>query len=136
MVDEITIIYKNFKENEVRLFGEKFVKNNKDNCKIIINNKILPLKESYVIDKNDEMLEIKLTGIKNIKNMSYMFFWCQSLSSLPDISKWDTSNVTNMSWMFSWCISLQYLPDISRLNTSNVTDISYMFYGCKSLLYT
>ena len=37
-------------------------------------------------NKNDEKLEIKLTGIKNIKNMSYMFFWCPSLSSLPDIS--------------------------------------------------
>ena len=29
----------------------------------------------------------------NVKNMSYMFYWCKSLNSLPDISKWDTSNV-------------------------------------------
>ena len=32
--------------------------------------------------------------------MSYMFCWCNSLESLPDISKWDTKNVNNMSGMF------------------------------------
>ena len=32
--------------------------------------------------------------------MSFMFYECSSLSSLPDISKWDTKNVTNMCSMF------------------------------------
>ena len=27
--------------------------------------------------------------------MSYMFYGCSSLNSLPDISKWDTKNVTD-----------------------------------------
>ena len=40
-LDEITIIYsinkKNYDIEYIRLFGEKFVKNNKE-CKIIINN--------------------------------------------------------------------------------------------------
>ena len=35
-----------------------------------------------------------------------MFHESESLSSLPDISKWNTNNVTNMSKMFSGCISL------------------------------
>ena len=35
--------------------------------------------------------------------MSSMFNFCNSLKSLPDISKWDTKNVTNMSGMFSGC---------------------------------
>ena len=30
-----------------------------------------------------------------------MFNECLSLSSLPDISKWNTNNVTNMSGIFS-----------------------------------
>ena len=46
--------------------------------------------------------------------MSYMFYDCSSLQSLPDISKWDTKNVIDMSWMFYYCISLQSLPDISK----------------------
>ena len=35
--------------------------------------------------------------------MSYMFSKCSSLTSLPDISKWNTNNVTNMSGMFNNC---------------------------------
>ena len=35
-----------------------------------------------------------------------MFRGCSSLSSLPDISKWNTSNVTNMSNMFSGCSNI------------------------------
>ena len=52
--------------------------------------------------------------------MSDMFSECSSLSSLPDISKWDTSKVINMSNIFSGCISLSSLPDISKWNTNNV----------------
>ena len=47
--------------------------------------------------------------------MSYMFHGCTSLSSLPDISKWDTKNVTNMSYMFYWCSSLPSLLTLSSL---------------------
>ena len=59
---------------------------------------------------------------------------CFMVSTLPDISKWNTSNVTNMSYMFNWCTSLSSLPDISKWNTSNVTNINGMFSGCKSSL--
>ena len=39
-----------------------------------------------------------------------MFYECNSLNSLPDISKWDTSNVKNMSWMFGECLSTINIP--------------------------
>ena len=39
-----------------------------------------------------------------------MFYKCSSLSSLPDISKWNTSNVTDMSDMFSECIGTLNIP--------------------------
>ena len=35
--------------------------------------------------------------------MIWMFYGCSSLSSFPDISKWNTNNVTNMSGMFIGC---------------------------------
>ena len=38
--------------------------------------------------------------------MSSMFSGCNSLISLPDLSKWNTSNVENMSHMFSGCVNL------------------------------
>ena len=49
--------------------------------------------------------------------MSYMFYECSLLNSLPDISEWDTKNVINMSHMFKNCGSLKYLPDISKWET-------------------
>ena len=92
--------------------GSEFVKNNKNNCKIIYKNKEYELREYINIkDNKKEKIEIKLKGINNIKNMSHMFAECKSLSSLPEISKWNTSNVTYMNGMFS-CESLSSLPDI------------------------
>ena len=38
--------------------------------------------------------------------MSSMFAECSSLSSLPDISKWNTNNVTNMDYMFDGCSNI------------------------------
>jgi len=73
----------------------------------------------------------------NVKDMSYMFYECSSLSSLPDISKWNTnkaSRVTHMSYMFSGCLSLSSLPDISKWNTNKVTNMSDMFSGCPNII--
>ena len=60
-----------------------------------------------------------------------MFLECNSLISLPDISKWNTSNVNDMSEIFRECNSLISLPDISKWNTSNVND---MFDECINCL--
>ena len=40
------------------------------------------------------------------------------------------NKITNMSYMFYECSSLKSLPHISNLNTCNVTNMSYMFYEC------
>jgi len=132
--DEITIIYNiKDKEDEIKIFDSDFVKNNKDKCKIIYDDEIYDLTEYFKINKNDDKLKILLKGISNITNMSDMFYRCSSLSSLPDISNWNTSNVTNMNGMFFYCSSLSSLPDISNWNTSNVTNMRSMFRECSSL---
>ena len=101
---------------------------------MIIDNKEYEITYQYDVNNNKNKLNIILKGINNITNMSYMFYECLSLSSLPDISKWDTNNVTDMSSMFYGCSSLSSLPDISKWNTNNITDMSCMFYKCSSLL--
>ena len=65
-----------------------------------------------------------------------MFFGCSSLSSLPDISKWNTINVNDMRFMFYGCSSLSSLPDISKWNTINVNVMRYMFYGCSNIIFS
>ena len=44
---------------------------------------------------------MKINNFNNIINISYMFSNCNSLLSLPDISKRNTDNVIDMSYMFS-----------------------------------
>ena len=133
MKDTIIIKYNKKEEDSIRIFGEQFVKNNKDILKMKINGKIRVLNE-FFSDKiiiND--IEIILAGIERITDMSYMFCGCSSLLSLPDSDKWNTSNVKDMSSMFSGCSSLSSLPDISKWDTSNVRDMNSMFSGCASL---
>ena len=131
------IIYKPNKEGKVRLFGNYFVNNNKEKCKIIYNNKEYELKEYFNdIDKeynNKNEIKIKLKGINNVTNMGTMFLGCDTLSSLSNISNWDTSKVTDMHSMFSGCKILSSLPDISNWDTSKVTDMTCMFRNCNNL---
>jgi len=95
---------------------------------MIIDNKEYEICKQYNIKNyNKNKLEIKLKGVDNIKDMSYMFSECSSLSSLPDISKWNTNNVIYMNDMFFGCSLLSSLPDISKWNTNNVIDMKWMF---------
>ena len=115
--NEINILYnvnyKDIENGKIRIFGKKFVTNNKNKCKIIIEGIEYELIEELKIE-NEKIIQIKLIEISNITDMSYMFYGCSSLSKFPEISKWNTNNVTNMSYMFSECSSLSYLPDISK----------------------
>ena len=52
--------------------------------------------------------------------MGGLFFGCNLLKYLPDISKWNKDNVINMGGLFFGCNLLKYLPDISKWNTNNV----------------
>jgi len=57
-----------------------------------------------------------------------MFYGCNSLISLPDISKWNVSNVINMEYLFGKCYSLINLPDLSKWNISNVIRLNNVLY--------
>ena len=63
-----------------------------------------------------------------------MFGNCESLLSIPDISKWNTSSVNNLSYMFSNCLSLSSLSDISKWNISKDIIMKDMFDKCKNSL--
>jgi surface protein len=134
------IIYYNIDEDDdkIRLFCGDFVKNNENNCYLLIDKKKHELCNYLILNeaqKRGNILEIKLIEYKPIINMGFMFFQCPSLVSLPDINNWDTKNITKMNSMFNGCISLQYLPELSKWDTKNVIDMSCMFLGCTSLKY-
>ena len=134
-LNKITIAYNCEKEKKVKLFGIKFVENNKDNCYLLIDGEKKELCEYYQVLINEiRTLEIELIEIRPIINMQHMFDGCKLLESLPDISKWNTKNVIDMGNMFSYCTSLESLPDISNWNTRNVTLMNGLFTGCDSLI--
>ena len=135
-LNKITIIYDIKNNNRINIFGYEFVKNNLNNCYLIINGKKQDLCQFLDLNNikiKDNKLEIKLIEISTITNMFAMFSWCKQLKSLPDFSEWDTRNVTDMGNLFRDCYSLNSLPDISKWNTKNVTNMSFMFYNCTSL---
>ena len=75
---------------------------------MIIDNMEYVIEEEYYVKENNNIkLKIKLKGINHITNMSCMFSGCSSLTSLPDISKWNTENVEDISSMFNGCKSLK-----------------------------
>ena len=134
---KFSLKYKIKKDVEkVKIFGEKFVANNKDNFKIIYQDKIFDLMENFDLknkNNDDDTLDIYLKQINHTNNISFMFNKCSTLISLPELSGLNTRNVIKMNSIFSQCSSLSELPDISNWNTSKVSDMNYLFYKCSSL---
>ena len=149
----IKIKYSVTSEGNIKLFGKKFVENNKNNCFLFINNKLCELCEYYIVDKSEFIYELSvdLIEVKTITNISYMFSECNLLMYL-DFSKWNNENVTDMSYMFNNCSSLSSLPekssinnsyffniltpvsfDFSNFNTCNVINMSFLFSNCVNL---
>ena len=135
---EIIFIYQNDnpKNNKIQIFGKKFVSNNKNKSKIIINEKEIELSEFYEIEPNllNTKIIVRLIEKQNINDMSYMFYNCTSLIAIHNFSNFDMSKVTNMSYMFCGCSSLKYLNDFLLLKDINPENISYMFFGCRALI--
>jgi len=57
--DEIKIIYKIGDEDRIKIFGETFVKNNRNICKIIYNSKEEEIKEYIQKPLENDLLKIK-----------------------------------------------------------------------------
>lgn len=94
---------------------------------------------------------ISYNDTKNVTDMSYMFYECRLLTTVPQLN---TSSCTNMTCMFHNCVSLTTVPQLNtnsctemfgmfqncflittvpKLNTKKVNNFTYTFYQCKSL---
>ena len=130
---DITINYNPSKNNlyKIKIFSDIFVKNNIYKCKIIYKDQEYELKE-YIndIDKeydNKNEFTIKLRGINNLTDISYIFKGCKSLTSFIDKSNFDISRIINMENMFYECESLLPLHITSNLNNSNSANMNQLF---------
>ena len=132
--NSIPIIYKNFGA-DLKLFGETFIKNNKDKCKMIVRGKkmeICQYLKMNIIEIKSKTFQIILTNVNKLKNLHFMFNDCDSLYAIY-LEKWDSINLTVTRSMFNGCTQLKIISGLENLNLSNVEDIKCMFNDCESL---
>ena len=135
---EISLEYKINGEKCIKLFDDKFVEKNKEECTITYeghNDDILKEKiDIGDLNKNEgDTLEVKLKGAEKIKNISNMFNGCDSLLTVKGLENINANKMTDMSSIFYNCKTLIFISGITNWDTSNVTKMSHMFYGCSSL---
>ena len=99
----------------IKIFGKSFVEGNKKKCRIIMSNKEKEL--NNYIETNEEELKIKLEIYEYIISIKEMFKECQEIRK---VNKLNIFYVNDMSGLFYFCSSLSSLPDISKWNTNNV----------------
>ena len=74
------------KSKLLRIFGEKFVINNRNRCKILFSNKII----KYDIIKSEEkLIKIKLQFYDDPINLDSMFKGCTNLKDASEIKSKD-----------------------------------------------
>ena len=83
------------------------------------------LRDMATVTSVDELFQKSDTA--DVTDMSYMFYYCRSLTSVPEMN---TGSVTDMRFMFAYCTKLTSVP---AMDTSKVTDMGYMFSSCSSL---
>ena len=134
----LDLAYKvNNDEPEVRLFGDIFVENNKDNFKLFIDGNEVEFNDVYQthqIEEGTNILKVTLKQIKPTTDYSFLFFRCDSLLFFYNPEKMNLDKVTNISHLFAECKTHTYLPDISSWDTSNITIMDSLFFKCQSLL--
>ena len=126
--------------NQIRIFGENFVKNNKDNCKIKINNNtdkedIIDIYKYNEYKEKNKKLTITLYMKNNVEDLSGLFNGCKALKKINRIFDINSnSSIYDISDLFQECKYLETLPDsISEWDTSKIVNMSGLFYGCERL---
>ena len=97
--NEINIKYKNKSqcESNEKIFGEKFVENNKNNIELIINGEKSKLIPKYELNEGENDITII---IKNkLTNLECMFDNCHSLYNINDLKYLNTKDITNFSYL-------------------------------------
>ena len=133
------IKYLNKSNQDIQLFGSKFVRDNEKNFSIIINESIEDIKQFHKFDAKEALVEIYLTDkikknrrhkIEKIKNM---FQDCESLIEVEfNFNGYERSK--DLSHLFDGCKSLIKVPEcIINWVKNNCDDISYIFSNCYSL---
>ena len=71
----------------------------------------------------NEIPDISLWNTENIIDLSYMFYKCEKIKNLPELSnKWNLKNCWYMRGMFDECPLLENKPNFPQLNNEDEND--------------
>ena len=103
-------------------------KNDKLYYHIYFNDNKKEKKNKYEINKEDNVIKIKIIIDYQVKFFDSLFFICKNIESI-NFKKFYRNNITDMSWMFKVCSSLKEL-NFNNFNNENVIYMRWMFYRC------
>ena len=130
--DKINLIYYADYQAVYPIFGENFVKNNKDNIDLIINGKQNELVNKYLLTKGENIITLV---IKNkLTDLSHMFYGIKFVKNFSELKYLDVSQTEKFSEMFSGCMQLTDINFISNWKVTNSKFFCKMFYFCQSLI--
>ena len=150
---EFTLTYNINKVGILRIFGEPFVKKNKNNFKLIINKKnyelthILNIIDIETKKQSNEIINVELdlwtfTG-RLSKNIPKEVIKPEILNEVPkieakinepfEIKLKQIKNITDISYMFGGCQMLRSVEN-SNWDTENITNMKAVFNECRSLI--
>ena len=143
------------KNNEsIQIFGEEFVKNNKNKCNLIIDDNIdselrtnffFELKGEHTVTLIINEEDVNFNGLFDfniniglinsfvpIKDANYLDYFKKNnrvidASSLEDL---DTSEFTSLSHLFTGCANIKNFYFLRYWDVSKCTDFSGLFFGC------
>lgn len=138
--DENGLIVTMIKPNDINISPDYITFANNETVK-----KIMKMSGNYLyngINPNDsscfahckslEYVDVSKLNFSNATNLDFMFFHCDSLTTIVGLNKINTNNVTTMECAFTSCFKLESI-DLSNFNTSSVTKMESMFSHCESL---
>ena len=92
-IKEISLIYES-EGKEEKIFGEEFVKRNKDNIEIMIEGKKNCLMDKYKLKKGENRIEMILKN--KITNLEEMFYECKALKNIEELKYLNTKDCNNL----------------------------------------
>ena len=123
-------VKKNKKDNNLKILGDIFVKNNKNKGKLIYKNKRYPLKNFISIEKiKVTELKIKMLLEKDCSNKSSMFSFCDLLLNLKidvDKPKEETDGIINKNLIPKAPI-VQTFNDVTETISDELSEMSRLY---------
>lgn len=132
---KVTAVYTGIEEKPTTQYPQWKDKASKIKTAVVVDNGIKPVSTAHWFDagyRNLATVAIAKLDTSSVTDMGLMFYGCEQLKSVGDLSNWDTSNVTSMDRMFYGCSRLNV--DCSNWDVGSQKYSSSFNYGAPGVV--